>query len=208
MTEQDKTTSMIVKSETEEMESKDKDKDKLKDNDLKSLFNVVVNNYNENRNDSESNKRKQNQVYRKISFKNYFSKLKRNYKLNTQEKEKDNSLNNDKSNEDLLTIINSSKIHSLPHFLFSRDKKKFPRKKKGVKVEMFYSKKYKNVKPQKDYYLRNNNSSLFSTDEENKFKNNSVKLRNNRTFGLKMRGASSFGGGEDKKKSKPKKKEK
>jgi hypothetical protein len=208
MTEQDKTTSMIVKSETEEMESKDKDKDKLKDNDLKSLFNVVVNNYNENRNDSESNKRKQNQVYRKISFKNYFSKLKRNYKLNTQEKEKDNSLNNDKSNEDLLTIINSSKIHSLPHFLFSRDKKKFPKKKKGVKVEMFYSKKYKNIKPQKDYYLRNNNSSLFSTDEENKFKNNSVKLRNNRTFGLKMRGASPLGGGEDKKKPKSKKKEK
>ena len=197
MTEQDKTTSMIMKSETEEMESKDKDKDKLKDNDLKTLFNVVVNNYNENRNDLEPNKKKQNQVYRKITFKNIFSKLKRNYKVNTQEK--DNSLNNDKSSEDLLTIINSSKMNnSLPHFLFSRDKQKFPKKKKGSKVEMFYSKKYKNIKPQKDFYLRNNNSSLFSTDEENKFKNNSVKLGNNRTFGLKRRGVSPFGGVEDK----------
>ena len=180
MTEQDKTTSMIIKSETEEMESKDRDKDKLKENDLKTLFNVVVNNYNENRNDSESNKKKQNpnQIFRKISFKNYSSKIKRKYKINSQEKE--NSLNKDNSNEDLLTIINSSKMHnSLPHFLFSREKNKFSKKKKGIKVEMFYSKKYRNIKPQKDYFLRSSNSSLFNSDDENnKFKNNSVKLRN------------------------------
>ena len=205
MTEQEKTTSMIIKSETEEMESKDKDKDKLNSNDLKSLFNVVVNNYNENKNEPDSNIKKQNQIYRKISFKNYFSKMKRKYKINAHDKE--NSLNNDNSKEDLLTIINTSKMHnSLPHFLFSRDKQNFHKKKKSPKVEMFYSKKYRNIKPQKDFYMRNNNSSLFSTDEENKLKNHSVKLRKNKTFGQRMKGSSTFGGGDDKKKSKSKKK--
>jgi hypothetical protein len=57
MTEHDKTTSIILKSETEEMESKDKDKDKLKDNDLKSIFNVVVNNYSDISNPDSSKKK-------------------------------------------------------------------------------------------------------------------------------------------------------
>lgn len=183
MTEQEnKTSSMIIKSETEEMESKDKDKDKLKENELKSLFNVVVNNYSENKNDSESNKKKQNQIYRKISFKDYFSKMKRNYKINNQEKE--NSLSKSNSNEDLITIINSSKLHnSLPHFLFSRDKLKFPvKKKKPTKAtDMFYSKKFRNIKPQKDYLLRSN-PSLFSSDEEKNLKNRSVKFKNKRKY--------------------------
>ena len=192
MTEQDKTTSMIIKSETEEMESKDKDKDKLKDNDLKSLFNVVVNNYNENKKDTDSNKKKNNgQIYRKISFKNYFSTIKRKYKMNNPEK--DNSLNQDNSNEDLITIINSSKVHnSLPHFLFSREKLK-PKKKKGIKVDMFYSKKFRNIKPQKDFLLRNNYSTYFNLNEE---KTKSVKTGSNRSLGTNVEP-----------KSKPKKKE-
>jgi len=130
MTEQDKTTSMIIKSETEEMESKDKDKDKLKNDDLKSLFNVVVNNYNENIKDSDSSKKKSSSPsYRKISFKKYFEQMKQRYKSNTKEKE--SILNQDISNEDLLTIINSSKIHnSLPHFVFSREKRQFQKKEK------------------------------------------------------------------------------
>ena len=45
MTEQNKTTSRIIKSETEEMDYKDKDK--LKDNDLKTFLKVVINNYND-----------------------------------------------------------------------------------------------------------------------------------------------------------------
>ena len=128
MTEQNKNTSRIIKSEIEENESRDKDK--LKENDLNNLFNVVVNNYNESVKESElSNKKKNNQVMRKISFKNYFSNIKEKYKINSQDKE--NSLNKNNSNDDLITIINSSKIHySLPHILFSRDKVKFHKKKK------------------------------------------------------------------------------
>ena len=204
MTEQDKTTSMIVKSDTEEMESKDKDKDKLKDNDLKNLFNVVVNNYSDSQKDTDSNKKKHNQIYRKISFKNYFSKIKRKYKFNSQEKEKENSLNQDNSNEDLITIINSSKIHnSLPHFLFTRDKEK-TKKKKDIKVDMFYSKKFRNVKPQKDFFFRNNNSTLFSSNEDNnRLKSNSVKVGTNKEY-IRNRDAEFFG---EKKKTKIKKKE-
>ena len=183
MTEQDKTTSMIIKSETEEMESKDKDKDKLKNDDLKSLFNVVVNNYNENIKDSDSSKKKSSSPsYRKISFKKYFEQMKQRYKSNTKEKE--SILNQDISNEDLLTIINSSKIHnSLPHFVFSREKRQFQKKKKGKKVDMFYSKKFRNVKPERDFKLRNNNSSVLKISDEYKFKNNSVKLKNKYKFG-------------------------
>ena len=187
MTEPDKTnktTSMIIKSETEEMESKDKDKDKLKNDDLKSLFNVVVNNYNESHKDTDSSKKKtSNQIYKKISFKKYFEQMKKRYKINAQEKE--SFLKANMSNEDLITIINSSKIHnSLPHFLFSREKRKYFKKKRGEKVDMFYSKKFKNIKPKKDFNLRNNNSSVFSTnDDYNKMKNNSVKLKNKYKFG-------------------------
>lgn len=75
MTEPDKTnktTSMIIKSETEEMESKDKDKDKLKNDDLKSLFNVVVNNYSESHKDTDSSKKKN---FLSNIQKNFFQKI-------------------------------------------------------------------------------------------------------------------------------------
>ena len=187
MTEHNKNTSRIIKSEIEENESRDKDK--LKENDLNNLFNVVVNNYNESVKESElSNKKKNNQVMRKISFKNYFTNIKEKYKINNEDKE--NSLNKNNSNDDLIRIINSSKNHySLPHILFSRDKVKFhKKKKKDIKIDIFNSKKFRNIKPQKDYFLRNN-STIFSTDGDNKLKNNSVKLRNNRSFNKSKRNA-------------------
>ena len=191
MTENNKTTSRIIKSETEEMDWKDKDK--LKDNDLKTFLKVVINNYNEITKKSQIPKKKlsQNQFYRKITLQNYFTKMKRKYKVKNQDKQ--NSLNNENSNEDLITIINSSKIHSsLPHLLFSRDKLNFPKRKKKkekeIKVDMFYSKKFKRIRPQKDYFLRNS-STFLSTDWDNKNKNNSVKLRNNYSFN-KSSGAS------------------
>ena len=191
MTENNKTTSRIIKSETEEMDWKDKDK--LKDDDLKTFLKVVINNYNEITKKSQIPKKKlsQNQFYRKITLQNYFTKMKRKYKVKNQDKQ--NSLNNENSNEDLITIINSSKIHSsLPHLLFSRDKLNFPKRKKKrekeIKVDMFYSKKFKRIRPQKDYFLRNS-STFLSTDWDNKNKNNSVKLRNNYSFN-KSSGAS------------------
>jgi hypothetical protein len=182
MTEHDKTTSIILKSETEEMESKDKDKDKLKDNDLKSIFNVVVNNYSDISNpDSSKKKMNKEHSFRKISFQNYFSKVKKKYIVNNNSQDKGIKLNKDSSKE-LLTIINSSKIqNSLPHFLFSRDKDKFKyhKKKKGIKVDMYNSKKYRSIKPQRDFFFKNK-SSIFSSDDNDKLKTKLVKKKNYR----------------------------
>jgi hypothetical protein len=173
-----------LKSETEEMESKDKDKDKLKDNDLKSIFNVVVNNYSDISN-PDSNKKKINKEhsFRKISFQNYFSKVKKKYIVNNNSQDKGIKLNKDSSKE-LLTIINSSKIqNSLPHFLFSRDKDKFKyhKKKKGIKVDMYNSKKYRSIKPQRDFYFKNK-SSIFSSDDNDKLKTKLIKKKNYRSM--------------------------
>ena len=186
MTENNKNTSRIIKSEIEENESKDKDK--LKDNDLNNLFNIVVNNYNETIKESEISNKKKNQVTRKISFKNYFSNIKEKYKINSQDKE--NSLNKEKLNDDLITIIHSNKNQfSLPHRIFSRNKLKLKKKKnKDIKIDIFSSKKFRNIRPQKDYFLRNN-STIFSSDGDNKLKNNSVKLRNIRSFNKIKRNA-------------------
>ena len=185
MTEHDKTTtSMILKSDTEEMESKDKDKDKLRDNDLTSMLNIVVNNYSDvNSTDSTKKKINKEHLFRKISFKNYFSKVKR-YKINNSQ-DKESDLNKDYSNENLLTIINSSKIHSsLPHFYFTRDKDTFKvhKKNKGIKVDMYYSKKFRGIKPEKDFNLRNNKSTIFNSDIKDKSKSNIAKIKNSRSM--------------------------
>jgi hypothetical protein len=171
MAEQDKATSLIMKSETDE--SKDKIKDKIKDNN----FNVIVNNFNESSKEHDSNKKKPiNEIYRNFSFKNYFNKMNRRFKINSQDKE--SNLNNN----DLLTIINASQLYKhLPNFLFSKKKvnHELKKKRKFQNVDMFFSKKFKNIEPQKDYNLGNNSFSLLGSDSRTS-KNNSVKLKNSR----------------------------
>ena len=167
MTERERTAaSMILKSETEEIDSKDKDKDKLKYNDIKNIFNIVVNNYKDVNSTSLPKKKinKEN-IFHKISFKDYFNKVKKNYKIINSSRDKGNDLNKDNSNDNILTIISSGKIHtSLPHYYFIRNKDKIRihKKKKAIKVDMYYSKKFRNIKPQKDFNFKKNNSTIFS----------------------------------------------
>lgn len=168
MIEQEKPSSMILKSETDES------KDKTKDN----YFNIIVNNFNESSKEQDSNKKKPiNEIYRNFSFKNYFSKMNRRYKINSQDKE--NILNGD---NDLLTIINTSHLYKhLPNFLFSRKKinHEIKKKRKFKNVDMFFSRKFKNIEPRKDYNLGNSSLSLLGSDSRTS-KNNSVKLKNSR----------------------------
>ena len=109
-------------------------------------------------------------------------KKKKNRVHNYNSSSKDLSLNKENSYDDILTIINTSKKNRSNSFTRSfkeKKKQKSNKKKKNenkTKVDMYYSYKFHNVKPQKDYILKNSVSTVFTKGERSKSKNSSFKF--------------------------------
>ena len=189
MSELEKTSSQIHRSiEMTEMDGKDKDK--MNSNEIKMLFNITNNNklgefILESRNMNNPTQ------YKKIQKKTFLRNINQPYNTyknnrniiynnnnnpnnNLNNSEKDNSLFKDNSHDDFLTIINTSKKTTSKSFAINKSEKKPVKKKK--KVDMYYSYKFNNIKPQKDYSFKNSSSTVFSKEEKPKTKSNSFRL--------------------------------
>ena len=194
MSEQDKSPSSLLINKISELTDIDaKDKDKMNSNEIKILFNLAANNglnsiLKDTRNvtpDKSSKKTPKKNFFKKYSmpfstFKNIEEKKNRVHNYNSSSK--DLSLNKENSYDDILTIINTSKKNRSNSFTRSfkeKKKQKSNKKKKNenkTKVDMYYSYKFHNVKPQKDYILKNSVSTVFTKGERSKSKNSSFKF--------------------------------
>ena len=190
MNELEKTSSHLVKS-VEMTDVDGKDKDKINSNEIKLLFNITKNNKlgeyikeTKKINPTHSIKKIQKKtfIYNHSQAYNTFKSLRYNNNNNNSSNNnlntsgKNTSLNKDNSNEDLLTIINSSKKNTSNSFSKKVNKEnKKPVKKKKKRIDMFYSNKYRNIKPMKDYSFKNSSSTIFSKEEKEKEKNNIFK---------------------------------
>ena len=165
MSQQNKTPT--IKLETEENQGKDKDK--MNSNEIKNLFNIMnTNNFDDYIKESRNiNKVKlenpiNKKTFLKFNDKNTFFKYKSTNFSSEREKEK----RKDNSYDDILTIINTSKKNKRNSFMNPKlellDK---IIKRKSKQIDMFYQFKYRNVKPQKDYSLKNSSSTFFSNSE-------------------------------------------
>jgi len=186
MTEQEKSSSQMIKS-SQMTEIDGKDKDKINSNEIKMLFNITNTNkfgnfMKESRNMNQANTFKKiqkktflrnlNKPFNTFKDNRYFNNTNSNNNLNHSEK--DMSLLKENSHDDLLTIINTSKKNLSNSFSNKKSKTdKKPIKNSKKKVDMFYFHKYQNIKPQKDYSMKNSSSTVFSKEEKDKEKDKS-----------------------------------
>ena len=152
----------------------DKDKDKMNSNEFKLLLNISSYLKDQtNANPSELAKKPKN----KIILRNHSLPYRISY-TNKRYINKDNYKEN--SYDDMITIVNSSKKNnnnSLTQKTKKRDKSPINIiKNKAKRVDFFNAFKFKNIKPKKDYSLKNSNFTFYQKDEKDKAKKASNKL--------------------------------
>jgi len=190
MTEQEKSSSQMIKS-SQMTEIDGKDKDKINSNEIKMLFNITNTNkfgnfMKESRNMNQANTFKKiqkktflrnlNKPFNTFKDNRYFNNTNSNNYLNHSEK--DMSLLKENSHDDLLTIINTSKKNLSNSFSNKKSKTdKKPIKNPKKNVDMFYFHKYQNIKPQKDYSMKNSSSTVFSKEEKEKDKSKNTSMK-------------------------------